>query len=177
MTSKPSIDDVAAAIFEHFDRPITTMKLQKLAYLAQGWNLAFRGAPMFEGKFEAWVNGPVSRELYRKHRGEFSRSRWPEGNPKALSDEDRVILDAVIDNYGGLSGAELSDLTHVAGTPWHHARALSNVGPTEPSREALDENLIRTHFRQLLGLDDAEYESITDGEPPPATGHYYAPSN
>ena len=174
MTSKPSIDDVAAAIFEHFDRPITTMKLQKLAYLAQGWNLAFRGDPMFDGKFEAWVNGPVSRELYRKHRGEFARSRWPEGNPKALSDEDRIILDAVIDNYGGLSGAELSDLTHVAGTPWHRARAVSHAGPSEPSRQPLDEALIRTHFRQLLGLDDPEYESNTNGEPPPNTGHYHA---
>jgi uncharacterized phage-associated protein len=48
------------------------MKLQKLLYYCQGWHLAWDGEPLFGEEFEAWLSGPVCRELYELHKGEYS---------------------------------------------------------------------------------------------------------
>lgn len=34
------------------------LKLQKLMFYVQAWNLAFYGETLFCGKFQAWVHGP-----------------------------------------------------------------------------------------------------------------------
>ena len=62
------IDDVAAYILENLGS-VSTMKLQKLAFYSQAYYLVEFGAPLFSEKFEAWANGPVAPELFRKHRG------------------------------------------------------------------------------------------------------------
>lgn len=67
-------------------------KLQKLVYYAQAWFFAFYGAPLFTSTFEAWIHGPVSRELHERFRGTHQfyslvtaadarpspRLRWPQ---------------------------------------------------------------------------------------------------
>ena len=40
------------------------MQLQKLVYLANGWNLAINGMPLVSDNAEAWDYGPVYRALY-----------------------------------------------------------------------------------------------------------------
>lgn len=40
------------------------IKLQKLVYIAHGWNLAIQNEPLVTGEFEAWDGGPVSRRLW-----------------------------------------------------------------------------------------------------------------
>ena len=145
-----TVNDVASAVLGSFNEPISTMKLQKLVYLAQGWNLALRGQPMFDSKFEAWVNGPVNRELFREHRTRYSISTWPEGDAENLSESDRIVLAAVIQNYGALSGRELSELTHVSGTPWAAARLRAGVGANQSSTQELDIDEMREHFEKLL---------------------------
>jgi hypothetical protein len=30
----------------------------------QAWHLAFYQKPLFDGKFQAWIHGPVNREIY-----------------------------------------------------------------------------------------------------------------
>lgn len=48
---------------------MTHKKLQKLCYFAQAWYLANYGKPLVPNRFEAWVHGPVSPDLYSKYRG------------------------------------------------------------------------------------------------------------
>ena len=40
------------------------MLLQKLVYIAHGWNLAICGEPLIEEAPEAWDNGPVYRSIW-----------------------------------------------------------------------------------------------------------------
>src|SRR6185369_5131439 len=48
---------------------ITNLKLQKLVYYAQAWNLALNdGRALFDDDFEAWVHGPVIFDLYNDYR-------------------------------------------------------------------------------------------------------------
>lgn len=115
-----SVHDVAAYILKKLGQTITAMKLQKLVYYSQAWSLAWDDAPLFPEKIEAWANGPVVRELYERHRGQFKVSKW-DGNPGALDSTQRETVDAVLNGYGDKSSFYLSNLTHQE-RPWIDAR-------------------------------------------------------
>jgi uncharacterized phage-associated protein len=115
------VDDVAAYILER-QGAMSTWKLQKLVYYSQAWHLVWEEAPLFEDTIEAWANGPVVRSLYDRHRGYFSTATWNAGDARTLSDDERTTVDAVLQTYGPMSGADLSALTHRE-PPWREARA------------------------------------------------------
>lgn len=113
-------NDVAAYILQKH-RPLSAMKLQKLVYYSQAWSLVWDDRPLFREPIEAWANGPVVRELYDRHRGQFEVRDWPWGNPKKLDAEARETIDAVWEYYGHRNAQWLSDLTHRE-RPWCEAR-------------------------------------------------------
>lgn len=115
-----SVHDVAAHILREHG-PLSAMKLQKLVYYAQAWSLVWDDRPLFPEAIEAWANGPVVRELYDQHRGQFEVRDWPRGDPGALDTDARATVRAVLDYYGPRSAQWLSDLTH-AERPWKEAR-------------------------------------------------------
>jgi uncharacterized phage-associated protein len=115
-----SAHDVAAYILGKIT-PLTAMKLQKLLYYSQAWSLVWDEAPLFKENIEAWANGPVVREVYDVHRGEFKVSAWPPGDAGKLSTAQRESVDAVLKFYGDKGGQYLSELTH-AEDPWKLAR-------------------------------------------------------
>lgn len=115
-----SAHDVAAYILRK-QGPLSAMKLQKLVYYAQAWSTVWDDQPLFPEAIEAWANGPVVRELYDMHRGQFEVRSWPRGSAKALDDEQRSTVDAVLEYYGGRNAQTLSDMTHKE-DPWRLAR-------------------------------------------------------
>jgi uncharacterized phage-associated protein len=115
-----SAHDVAAYILEKHG-PLSAMKLQKLVYYAQAWSTVWDDRPLFRERIEAWANGPVVRELYDLHRGQFEVRAWPRGRPEALDGEQRETVDAVLGFYGPRNAQVLSDMTH-AEDPWRLAR-------------------------------------------------------
>jgi uncharacterized phage-associated protein len=104
---------------------MTTWKLQKLVYYCQAWSLVWDDDQLFPEEIEAWANGPVVRDLYREHRGQFRVScqqLLPKGaDPDRLSEEQRDTVDVVLNEYGERSPQWLSDLTHME-DPWLNAR-------------------------------------------------------
>jgi uncharacterized phage-associated protein len=115
-----SAHDVAAYILSK-QGPLSAMKLQKLVYYSQAWSTVWDDQPLFPERVEAWANGPVVRELYDLHRGQFEVRAWPSGNAGALNDEQRSTVDAVLGYYGGRNAQVLSDMTHKE-DPWRLAR-------------------------------------------------------
>ena len=45
---------------------LINLKLQKLLYYVQAWSYGINKKPMFDGEFEAWIHGPVNREIYNR---------------------------------------------------------------------------------------------------------------
>lgn len=118
---------------------MTAMKLQKLAYYCQAWHLVWEGEPLFSERIEAWMNGPVVRELYNEHRGSFRVSTWPRGNASTLRPNECESIDIVLASYGDLSPSVLSEMTHRE-DPWREAR--SGLEPTARSdREISPESM------------------------------------
>lgn len=136
-------DDVARFILDR--RAMTAMKMQKLVYYSQAWHLARTGRPLFEEPIEAWVNGPVVRQLYDRHRGQFSLSAWPSGNPDALSPDQQQLVDEILDTYGQRSAAWLSELTHRE-EPWKRAR--QGIPETAPSATIIDTAVMVSYYRE-----------------------------
>lgn len=101
---------------------------QKLVYYAQAWALAWDDEPIFRARIEAWANGPVVPELYRKHRGQFSVDSWESGDARKITGDHEETVDLVLREYGDLTGRQLSLLTH-AERPWQEAR--KGLKPTE----------------------------------------------
>ncbi|KLI63584.1 hypothetical protein AAV99_07435 [Aurantiacibacter marinus] len=131
---------------------ISPMKIQKLVYLAHGWNLAINDEPLISEKFEAWPYGPVEEELYHifKQYGngpirDYAKS-WAGNEEKAFVVSDANsgfydIFNRVMQKYGHFTALQLSALTHQPGTPWSETRA--NGWPEIP------DDMIRDHFREL----------------------------
>ncbi|WP_422772082.1 Panacea domain-containing protein [Plantactinospora sp. WMMC1484] len=115
-----SVYDVAAYILAQ-QGEMSSMKLQKLVYYSQAWHLVWDDEPLFPERIQAWANGPVVYDLYALHRGRFSVSELPLGNPDNLTRSERETIDAVLRTYGHLDGRKLSHLTH-GEDPWAHAR-------------------------------------------------------
>ena len=148
-----NVHDVAAYILQK-QGSMSTMKLQKLLYYAQAWNLAWEERPLFEVKIEAWANGPVVWEIFNEHRGEFEVGPpWTSGSASRLTSDDRTIVDAVLAGYGGLSGRQLSLLTH-AEDPWREAR--EGLGPTDRSTAEITPESMQAFYAALDAAEDAE---------------------
>lgn len=133
---------------------VDPLKIQKLVYCMQGWRLATAGMPAVGENFEAWPNGPVLANLYQK----FKQYRWNRidkyaedidpatGEVRALmvprSDEQFfAVFDRVWTRYKGMTGTQLSDLTHQPGTPWSLAR--------ERGQQYIHNDDIQRHFVEL----------------------------
>ena len=137
--------DVAAYILARLGC-MTAMKLQKLAYYTQAWSLAWTGEPLFPNRIEAWEKGPVIRDLYDAHRGEFEVQSIAGGDQAKVSAKARAIIDAVLATYGPKSPQTLSDLTH-SEEPWHQARA--GAPPSAPSNAEITMRSMRAYYGWL----------------------------
>ncbi len=149
---------------------LTAMKLQKLAYVAHGWHLAFTDKPLVHDAVEAWKWGPVFRPLYHEFR-EFGSE--PIGRRATVFDgatlEERIIqvddyahldeepmsqtelnefLESVWNVYGTYSAVELSDITHQPGTPWYDM--LEKMGHRIRPYTVIPNDLILQHYKTLL---------------------------
>lgn len=109
---------------------LSNIKLQKLLYYVQAWNLAFYGKPFYSENenFEAWVHGPVSREIYnrfREHKSLYSDIKYEDitetFNPDLLDENEKKHIEVILETYAKFSGSELENMTHME-YPWINAR-------------------------------------------------------
>ncbi|MFN4323800.1 MAG: Panacea domain-containing protein [Aeromonas media] len=123
-----TIFDVAKYITESMGE-ISAMKLQKLMYYSQAWNLVWEEEPLFTNDFQAWANGPVLPSLYTRHRGQFKvdATLFADGESNALTAEQRANIDKVLGFYGEQTAQWLSNLTHQE-NPWLRARGELPAG-------------------------------------------------
>ncbi|HYH81830.1 MAG TPA: type II toxin-antitoxin system antitoxin SocA domain-containing protein [Longimicrobium sp.] len=101
---------------------ISNLKLQKLVYYAQAYNLAMYDEPLFPEQVEAWEHGPVVPDLYRHYKGSGSGNIPPpvDFNPEDYDERSAELMDEVYEVFGQYSAWKLRNLTH-AERPWAEA--------------------------------------------------------
>ena len=116
--------------------PLTPLQVIKMAYIAHGYSLAILGEPLVDEAVEAWRYGPVLPSVYyaaKRYGGDgitrllYSGTRTDDGEGvegarkffrSRIPPRQRAVLDGVLDVYGGFNGRQLTNMTHVAGSPW-----------------------------------------------------------
>lgn len=142
-----SANDVAAYILLS-QGPMPAMKLQKLVYYSLAWSLVWDDKPLFEERVEAWANGPVIRELYDAHCGQFSVSSVPMSDPDRLDSDQRETVDAVLQFYGEKSSQWLGDLTHME-APWRDAREKGGLSSGERGKVPITHASLHEYYSAL----------------------------
>ncbi len=142
-----NIFDVAKYITERTGE-VSAMKLQKLMYYSQAWNMVWEEEPLFADDFEAWANGPVLPALYACHRGMFKvgPSLFSDANSAEVTTPERGNIEKVLAFYGTKTAQWLSNLTHQE-TPWLEARGNTPVGA--PSCTVINKSAIHEYYSSL----------------------------
>jgi uncharacterized phage-associated protein len=151
VTIMANVFNVADYILKNVKEPMTTMKLQKLCYYSYVWHMVYSDEVLFNETYQAWANGPVSNALFQVHKGFFQASSTVKDRISTrvdiehpLTDGQIESVDTVIENYGHLSGAELSDLTHQE-APWINAREQFY----ETQNDVMSHEAIHSYYSEL----------------------------
>ena len=135
-------------------RPLTHMHLQKLIYIAHGWNLAVNNEPLVDEQFQAWEFGPVSLSLYRALKsygsGHVTRLiRQGDETPGRLEDDgeaiiaklevsEKDIIDQIWGEFREYKAFQLSALTHKNESPWDKAFKRGGQNTLIPNNDIQD---------------------------------------
>lgn len=97
---------------------LTNLKIQKLVYFAQGFNIALNNEELFIESIEAWEHGPVVPSVYFDF-CRFGRNEIRMNVPKnlSLSGFAQSLISAVYELFKQFSALGLRELTHKEG-PW-----------------------------------------------------------
>jgi uncharacterized phage-associated protein len=127
----------------------TKLKLQKLLYYAQAWNLVFNKSKLFEDEIEAWVHGPAIGKIYRLFKNyDFDKSlKTDDLNFDIFSSIEKKLLDEVWKVYGKYDGQYLEILTHNE-VPWQDAR--KGISETESSQNIISTDLMKEYYGRRL---------------------------
>ena len=142
---------VIAYVFERLEE-VTPLMLQKLLYFIQGIYSALYGRPIFPEDCRAWVHGPVYPEVYDLFRGfkynpiDDARFALLEGMADALTDEEKSVVDLVVNTFGMYGGKVLERITHNE-APWKEAR--KGYGDSIPSSELLPKERIMKYYMDV----------------------------
>ena len=149
---------VIAYIFEKLEE-VTPLMLQKLLYFIQGVYSALYGRPIFEENCRAWIHGPVYPEVYDLFRdfkynpSDDARFAILEGMEDALTDDEKRVIDLVVNTFGMYGGKVLEKITNNE-DPWIEAR--KGYGDSIPSSELLPKERIMKYYiliNQKYGID------------------------
>ncbi|NPV81729.1 MAG: DUF4065 domain-containing protein [Firmicutes bacterium] len=145
---------------------ITPLALQKALYYIQGFYYAFNGSFLFAEDCEAWVHGPVYREIYNRYSGYHFDPIESNGefDASVFTDSEKAIIDSVIQNLCCYSGKILGRFTH-AETPWLKTRG--NLPADAHSdriipKEAIGEyfNAVKQKYNMLIPDDIENYAQV-----------------
>ncbi len=133
--------------------PVTSMKLIKLCYIAQGVYLVTHNEKLFSDNFEAWRYGPVAPSLYQEFKrfgdqvvtiygGAYLDTHGMIDYPHINEENSEFIevLNMVWDKFRDWSAPELSAWTHRKESAW---------SKTEKN-EVITDEMLKTEFQALI---------------------------
>lgn len=148
-------------IFEQM-KEITPLALQKILYFIQGIYMVLFDRPLYKEDCMAWVHGPVYEEVYNLFKDfkynpiEDDRFAIFKDRFEELSEQEKMVIDLVINTFGKYSGKVLENITH-GEAPWENAR--EDYETSEKSRKIICKDEIKEYFMSVAdryGVDTEE---------------------
>ncbi len=139
-------------------KPMTILRVLKLAYMAHGWHLALTNEPLVNEPVQAWRHGPVIPSIYYAFRPQgIIIGLFPFVKEDELDQDTKGFLSHIDEMYQGLSANRLSALTHIKGGPWDMTYRAGELGTVIPN------NLIKEHFISKLERAKEAKEAKEEG--------------
>ncbi len=157
----PKMLRVISYIFKKL-REVTPLMLQKLLYFTQGVSYALNGRPIFPENCQAWVHGPVYPEVYDMFKDfkynpiEDARFAIFDGIDNELDENERKVLDLVMNTFGEYGGRALERITHNE-KPWKEAR--KGYDDSIPSNEIIPMKNIEAYYTAMNAKYDFSSET------------------
>lgn len=128
---------------------MTTVKMQKLLYYAQGFSFAMRQKPLFAETFQAWSKGPVCVSIYKRFKtralyGVIDIGKMETDPAYDLPKKVIDFLDEIWDKFAYSSSNTLVRMTH-QDAPWKEAYGDTPAGCR--CKEEIKESRIREYFK------------------------------
>lgn len=153
---------------------ICPLKLQKLLYYMQAWHMVYFGREntLFTEIPEAWVNGPVYRDVYNtyKHIGIYDQIDLKDIKVKDsyeeivriqqklnLTKDQNEFINAILLYYGTYDHDKLVFLTH-SESPWCEARR--NLPLWQPSEEKLSLDTMYNYYNDRLKRNRKKHKDL-----------------
>lgn len=146
-SEKTKIDSVTAYVL-HQCEDITPLALQKVLYYIQGFYFAFYDTFLFSEDCEAWIHGPVYRDIYYEYRDyHFDPIQNSDTfDITIFSSSEIAILDSVVNNICCYSGKVLEQFTHME-HPWMTTRG--DLCEHTGSVRMIEKELIADYFHNI----------------------------
>lgn len=147
VTTLNSVADYLLCFAQKHGDVMTPLKLQKMVFYADAWYMALNdGEELISDRFEAWVHGPVARDLYSR----FADYKWQpittEINCPDLPEGVVKHLDEIYQVFGGYTAYQLEQMTHQE-KPWLMAREGFPVDA--PCRNVIDKSVTSEFYRAM----------------------------
>ncbi|NMV48480.1 DUF4065 domain-containing protein [Lactobacillus reuteri] len=153
--SQYTYDEVADWFLAKGEGKISPKKLQKLVYYAYAWTLTLLNDSaenltnkLFDdGRFEAWVHGPVIHGLYSEY-SEYGFNNISKSKTQPTFTEDiEDVLNQVWDVYGKYNADQLESMTHQE-SPWKNAR--KDLSPLDSSSNFIsDKDIFNCYIKRI----------------------------
>lgn len=143
---------------------VTPMKLQKLVYYANGWNLGATDKVLIDEQVQAWRYGPVIEDIYSAAKqygnqpitsplkNDIAAAFGDDTCPQLSKDDKEAVgplLNWILDQYGHLTGIQLSNLTHREEEPWFQVYQGKHRG-NPPRGTDIDIDVMRNYFAEQV---------------------------
>ncbi len=164
--------EAVANFFIDVGKSITHLKIQKIVYIAHGWNLGLHNVPLIDEEVQAWRYGPVIKSLY--HALKFSGSQplkdlitlpdlENEENEKVIDKAPKIPttdeatlahLNRIWNAYKGATAGQLVEATHRNGTPWQQVYQKGQISIPIPNE------IIKSYYKELAARERGKEQVI-----------------
>jgi uncharacterized phage-associated protein len=156
---------IANLLLSEFDPQrfgVSNLKLNKILFYVHGFRLVRQSRPLIKNHFEAWEHGPVVRVVYHEFKAfgsapittlarhlDYETGQHDVIRFDDIGSEIRVLITNVAKYYMQFSAAELRDMTHRPGGPWHevYTSSLESRG----IRDRIPNDLIQRYLADEFG--------------------------
>ncbi len=128
-------------------------------FYCQAYHLAYFEIPLINGQFEAWVHGPVHKDVFDWFNNEsfhysdlsfdnsMNREDFTEDVHGKITIAQIEVLSGVLEHFKDWSGIELENLVR-SEAPWKHSRG--DLSEYEPSDAVIPDKSIICYYREFI---------------------------
>lgn len=125
---------------------LNVTKVQKMLFIAYGYFLSKHNHVLLNESPRAWPYGPVFPKTRKEiDFGKMISTDDPELKEIAQDETVTETFDRIIDKYAKYSATQLSDWSHMAGSPWHKTTKIKGFD----WNHAIPNHLIKDYFQEV----------------------------